>query len=120
MATKSIQDLLNDIRLLGERQHSLVEAVRELVKSTVRPTSEEVKYGGIVFSSGVPFCGVFAYKQHVSVEFGHGALIQDSLGHLEGAGKGRRHLKLRTEQDMEARHLAFYLPLALAAARRGS
>ena len=115
--TKTVQTLLEDFRLLGEQQFQIVEEVRSLVKKTVKPLTEEVKYGGILFSSGVHFGGVFAYKDHVSVEFGHGAKIQDSEGFLEGAGKGRRHVKLRTVADVKAKKLAAYLSLALAAAK---
>ncbi len=117
MAKKTVQALLDDIRLLGPEQYELVEAVRALVRQTVSPIDEEVKYGGIMFSSDLPFCGVFAYRQHVSVEFGSGAMITDAHAHLEGVGKGRRHIKLRTLSDIESRNLAHYLPLALAAAR---
>ena len=117
MATKSVQVLLEDIRLLGGEQYSLIELVRKLVKNAAAPVSEEVKYGGIIFSSGLPFCGVFAYKKHVSVEFSDGAKILDTLGHLEGGGKGRRHIKLYSADDIEVKHLAHYLPLALEAAK---
>ncbi len=65
---------------------------------------------------GHQFCGVFAYKEHVSVEFGHGARISDELGYLEDSGKGRRHLKLKSVQDIQVKKLAQYLPLALRAA----
>ncbi|MFT3779062.1 MAG: DUF1801 domain-containing protein [Ottowia sp.] len=88
MATKSVQALLDDIRLLGGEQLSLSESVRKLVKRTIPSVTEEVKYGGILFASGVQFCGVFAYRQHVSMGFGSGAKISDTLGHLEGGGKG--------------------------------
>ena len=116
MATKSIQSLVEDIRLLNETNHEIVEAVRALVKKTFKSTSEEVKYGGILFSSGAQFCGVFAYKEHVSVEFGSGAKIEDHAGHLEGSGKGRRHLKLRSVAEIQSKKLAEYLPLAHRAA----
>jgi hypothetical protein len=116
MATKSVQSLIEDIRLISETNHDIVEAVRALVKKTFKATTEEVKYGGILFSSGVQFCGVFAYKEHVSVEFGAGAQIQDDLGFLEGSGKGRRHLKLRSVADIKGKKLADYLLLAHAAA----
>jgi hypothetical protein len=114
---KTVQSLLSDIRLLDGGQYELVNRVRELVKQTISPVAEEVKYGGIVFSSGVHFCGVFAYKKHVSLELSHGALIADKFGCLEGAGKGRRHIKLYAAEDIEGKHLAHYLPLALAAAK---
>jgi hypothetical protein len=117
MATRSVQSLLDDMRLLGGDQGLIAEAVRALVRKTLPEVTEEVKYGGILFSSaGVQWGGVFAYKEHVSVEFSKGAAISDALGVLEGAGKGRRHLKLRGVGDIEAKKLAQYLPLALAAA----
>ncbi|EHR70759.1 protein of unknown function (DUF1801) [Burkholderiales bacterium JOSHI_001] len=117
---KTVQALLEDIRLLGEEQFQVVEAVRELVKKTIKPLSEEVKYGGILFSSGVAFGGVFAYKEHISVEFSHGAKIKDEAGFLEGTGKGRRHIKLRNLGELSAKKLAKYFPLALAAAKGGA
>jgi hypothetical protein len=114
MPAKSVHSLLEDIRLVSEINHEIVEAVRSLVKKTFKPMSEEVKYGGILFSSGVQFCGVFAYKEHVSVEFGSGAKIKDELGHLEGSGKGRRHLKLRSAAEVKSKKLEQYLQLALS------
>ncbi|MCZ8219296.1 MAG: DUF1801 domain-containing protein [Acidovorax sp.] len=119
MATRSVPALLEDIRFLGETQYAIVQAVRALVlQPPFEAPTEEVKYGGILFAAqGVSFCGVFAYQGHVSVEFGQGARISDPLGHLEGAGKGRRHLKLRSIDDLAHKQLAQYLPLALEAAR---
>ncbi len=120
MTPKSIQTWLEDIRLLGEEQYQIASAVRALVREQFTPFAEELKYGGILFSSGVPFCGVFAYKAHVSVEFAQGARISDELGHLEGGGKGRRHLKLACLADIKSKQLAHYLPLALLAAQTNS
>ena len=120
MATNRLQELLDDIRFLGSEQYLIVEAVRALVKSSFPDTLEEVKYGGILFSSGVQFCGVFAYKEHVSVEFSMGAKIADNYGFLEGRGKGRRHLKLFTVMDVEEKRLVQYLPLALEAVKENA
>lgn len=114
---KSVDALLADIRLLGEEQFQIVQAVRTLTKETIQPLSEEVKYGGILFASGAHFGGVFAYKEHVSVEFGQGAAIKDPDGILEGGGKGRRHIKLRSVSDISAKKLALFLPQALVAAK---
>ena len=87
-------------------------------KKTIETTSEEVKYGGILFTSGVQFGGVFAYKTHVTVEFGNGAKINDSFGFLEGTGKGRRHVKLLTISQIKDKKLAQYLSLALQASKQ--
>jgi hypothetical protein len=120
MPAKSVEALLEDIRFLSEERYRIVAAVRALVKQQFKPFAEEVKYGGILFSSGVQFCGVFAYKEHVSVEFGHGAAIRDKLGHLEGSGRLRRHIKLMALADIESKKLAQYLALALEAAKRAA
>lgn len=117
MSNNNVEALLDDIRLLGETRYSLVQGVRRLVKELVPNAAETVKYGGVLFAANEPFCGVFAYKEHVSVEFSCGAKISDSLGHLEGKGKGRRHVKLFEVDDIDAKALAFYIPLALEAAR---
>jgi hypothetical protein len=118
MIKKSVQDLLEDIRLVSEQNFEIVETVRALVKNTFESTSEEVKYGGILFTSGVQFGGVFAYKEHVTVEFGNGAKINDSFGFLEGTGKGRRHVKLMSVSQIKGKNLAQYLLLALQATKQ--
>jgi hypothetical protein len=115
MGTKSVQALLEDIRLLDEQRFSVVLGVLTVVQRAFPAATQEVKYGGVLVSAGVPFCGVFAYSQHVSVDFSHGAKIVDSFGYLEGTGKGRRHLKLRALADIQSKRLAEYLPLAYRA-----
>ncbi len=118
MTKKSVQDLLKDIRLVSEQNNEIVEAVRALVKNTFETTSEELKYGGILFNSGIQFGGVFAYKTHVTVEFGNGAKIIDPFGFLEGTGKGRRHVKLMSMSQIKDKKLAQYLSLALQATQQ--
>ena len=114
----SERPLLEDIRLVSEQNYEIVEAVRALVQKTFETTSEEVKYGGILFRSGVQFGGVFAYKAHVTVEFGSGSKITDTFGFLEGTGKGRRHLKLMSVAQIKDKKLAQYLALALHASKQ--
>ncbi|MDR2154724.1 MAG: DUF1801 domain-containing protein [Burkholderiaceae bacterium] len=72
-----------------DREHVLSPAI-----------TEEVKYGGLLFSAAHPFCGVFAYARHVSLEFGNGASLPDKYKALEGAGKLRRHIKLTSPRDI--------------------
>jgi hypothetical protein len=52
-----------------------------------------------------PFAYVNAFKAHVNVGFFRGAELADPGGPLEGAGKLMRHVKLRPEQDVDARAL---------------
>lgn len=118
MKNQSVQALLEDIRLVSEQNFEIVEAVRALVQKTFETTSEEVKYGGILFRSGVQFGGVFASKTHVTVEFKNGAKIIDPFGFLEGSGKGRRHVKLMSLAQIQDKKLTHYLSLALQATQQ--
>ena len=97
-----VEALLEEVRLVAEDRHALVQAVRSLTRRTLGSVEEEVKYGGILFSSGsTEFGGVFTYAEHVSVEFSKGASIADPYGFLEGAGRSRRHVKLRAIEDID-------------------
>lgn len=115
MATDRIHKLLDDIRLLGPDRHELVQSLRELVLGLDPSITEEVKYGGILFAADQPFCGVFSYAKHVSLEFSAGASLPDRFKVLEGEGKLRRHIKLTSPQDIAAKHVREYVQLALKA-----
>lgn len=118
MAAKSVDALLEDIRFVDEENFAIVQAVRALIRKKFGSLVEEVKYGGILYSSDVQCYGIFSYTAHVSVEFGNGANINDEYGFLEGKGKGRRHIKLRSLDDIKSKKLAHYLPLAMQAANQ--
>ena len=75
-------------------------------------------YGGTYFESepGVHktgFCGVFCYTHHVSLAFTKGALLDDPQGVLEGDGKLRRHIKLRSMADLDTKGVKDYLRRAI-------
>ena len=71
-------------------------------------------YGGFMFATAQPFCGVFAYAEHVSLEFSRGCDLQDEWRVLEGKGKLRRHIKIRALNEIESKHLAAYIKQAFA------
>lgn len=118
MTTEKVETLLDDIRHLGEEQHAIVVRVRELVLSAGSDVSEEVKYGGVLFSVHSHFCGVFAYAHHVSLEFSEGARLPDPHQVLEGGGKHRRHIKLRKADDIAEKCVREYVQAAYQAALR--
>lgn len=113
---RKVKDLLDDWQFANPTLYEIASSVRTRILQLADAVDEEVKYGGILFAAPEPFCGIFVYKQHVSVEFSHGAEIVDPHGLLEGQGKGRRHLKLRTLEDVENKYLTDYLRLAQEAA----
>lgn len=118
MTTDRVEKLLEDIRLLDEERFELVQALRKLVLGLDASVSEEVKYGGILFSAGKSFCGIFSYAKHVSLEFSEGASLPDEHKALEGEGKLRRHIKLAAAQDIAAKRVPAYLASAFQAATK--
>jgi hypothetical protein len=117
MSNDRVTKLLEDIRLLSEERFKLVQSLRKLVLG-LEGISEEVKYGGILFAADKPFCGIFSYASHVSLEFSAGAALPDKHKVLEGDGKLRRHIKLTAVQDIEGKHVRDYLVLACKAAAK--
>ena len=105
MTTERVQAFLDDIRLLGDDRLALVQGLRQAVLALGRDVTEEVKYGGLLFSAGKPFCGVFSYSGHVSLEFGNGAQLDDPHRVLEGKGKLRRHIQLSSVEELLSRHV---------------
>ena len=118
MPADRVARLLEDIRLLDQTRFSLISALRELILGLSVSVSEEVKYGGLLFSAGKPFCGVFSYTGHVSLEFSAGASLPDKFRVLEGSGKLRRHIKLSSPQDIASKHVHDYFRLAFEASAR--
>lgn len=115
MPTDRISQFLEDIRLLNPARFELVQSLREIILGLTSSITEEVKYGGLLFSAGQPFCGVFSYAKHVSLEFGSGASLPDKYKMLEGEGRLRRHIKLSSVQDISGKHVCEYLALAIEA-----
>jgi hypothetical protein len=113
MSADRVPKLLEDIRLLDPERFELIQALRRIILGLNSTISEEVKYGGILFSIEKPFCGIFSYAKHASLEFGAGASFPDKFKVLEGEGKLRRHIKLSSEHDISGKHVREYLLLAL-------
>lgn len=113
-----VEALLEDIRLVDPDQHALVSRLRAVILAVGPEVTEEVKYGGLLFSAGRAFCGVFAYRQHVSLEFSEGAGLADPGQVLEGTGKYRRHIKLRGVDDIAGKQVGRYIDAAFNDVRR--
>ena len=112
MSDSRITKLLNDLRFLDPERYELVQALRKIILGLDSSITEEVKYGGLLFSADKPFCGIFSYAKHVSLEFGEGASLADKFNVLEGQGKFRRHIKLSSAADISEKHVREYLVLA--------
>lgn len=96
-----------------------MDALEAVVAEVAPELSARAMYGGIMLErdAGVAATavgGYFAYAAHMSFEFSHGARLDDPAGHLEGKGKARRHVKLRSVDDVAAKDVAGFLAQAVA------
>jgi hypothetical protein len=116
MKSAKVEAFLQEVREYRGALFPIVARLRDMALAAGPSVTEEVKYGGLLFSSRQSFCGVFPYKAHVTLEFSQGAALADPHGFLSGDGKYRRHIKLETVEEIETRRVADYVASARAAA----
>lgn len=109
--SKEVQDFLEEILTTDEEKSSILKELREMVFTNFEETNEKIMYGGIMFSNqrDENWGGVFAYKNHVSFEFTEGFKLQDPNNILDGAGKKRRHIKIKSLADIEEKKVESFI-----------
>jgi hypothetical protein len=106
---ENVQRFLDDMKEIDEVKYDILQACRKIVFTLFPNVNERIIYGGIMFKTNEDFGGIFASKKHVSFEFGERYLMNDPEGILEGKGKYRRHLKLKTLDDVSAKQVKFFV-----------
>lgn len=109
--SKEVQDFLEEILATAEEKSSILKELREMVFTNFEETNEKIMYGGIMFSNqrDENWGGIFAYKNHVSFEFTEGFKLQDPNNILDGAGKKRRHIKIKSLADIEEKKVESFI-----------
>ncbi len=106
---KVVQTFLDDMKEADHEKYLILERLREIVFKHYQEVGERIIYGGIMFSLDGDLGGLFVYKNHVSFEFTEGFLMNDPKKLLEGSGKYRRHLKIRTLEDIKSKEVEFFV-----------
>ncbi len=99
--------------MFDSEKFEILQNLRKIVFSNYPKTNERMIYGGIMFSLEDDFGGLFVRKNHVSFEFSSGANMNDPHNILEGTGKFRRHLKVRSLADIEDKKVDFFVKQSL-------
>lgn len=110
---EKIQLFLEETRMHSEEQYEILQKLREIVFHHYPATKERMMYGGIMFSLEDDFGGIFVRKKHISFEFSTGFKMNDPENLLEGTGKFRRHLKIRSLQDIDDKKVNFFVEQAI-------
>ncbi len=104
-----VQNFIDETMMLDNNKHQILQALRKITLENYPEAEERMMYGGIIFSLEEDFGGVFVYKNHLSYEFSNGFKFEDPEKLLEGNGKFRRHLKLKSMDDLEMKKVDFFV-----------
>ena len=114
-----VEKYLADLKNNSAAGTETVFALRETILSVDKSLTESIMYGGLLYKRDkFLLFGIFLRKDHVTLEIGGGASLEDEYGVLEGIGgkEGRRHIKLKNLGDIKDKHVEHYLKLAFDAA----
>jgi hypothetical protein len=106
---EQVQKFLEEIMMFNDEQFIILQKLRGIVFKIYPKTNERMMYGGIMFSLEEDYSGIFVRKNHVSFEFINGFTMNDQKKLLEGTGKFRRHLKIRSLEDIKNKKVDFFV-----------
>jgi hypothetical protein len=99
---QSVASVDEYLDLLGDPQKDIAKKLRAIVLARYPQLREDVKWHVPVYSLGTtPVVSIEGFKAHVNLKFFKGAGLQDRTGILEGTGKGVRHVKFRSSEDVD-------------------
>jgi len=111
---QKVENLIHDIESISMDQFQIGLAIRELFFKLEQSVTEDVKYGGLIFSGNKEMMsGIFFYKEHISIEFGQGSEFSDSDTVLEGKGKFRRHIKINNYDEIISKKVEGFIQQAI-------
>lgn len=95
-----LADSAPDVRTLALEIRALVRRLVPDAQEDVRPGWRSIGYShdGTLKSS---VCAIIPHRAHVNVQFLQGTELDDPAGRLEGTGKRGRHVKVRSEDDID-------------------
>ncbi|MCP5063470.1 MAG: DUF1801 domain-containing protein [Ignavibacteriae bacterium] len=110
---EQVQKFMKELAIIDDEKFSILQKLRKIVFDNYKKTDERMMYGGIMFSLDEDFGGVFVRKNHISFEFSLGYKMNDKKKLLEGTGKFRRHLKIKTLSETKDKDVDFFVKQAV-------
>ncbi len=111
---EKVRNFIDEILMIDAEKHNSLIEMREIIFKIYPETDERIMYGGIMFSlDSEDFSGLFVRQKHISFEFSKGFLMKDPNQFLEGNGKFRRHLKIKTNADIKNKDVISFVKQAV-------
>lgn len=79
---------------------SLVIETRIFVLDLVPEAIERYKWSHPWYEYNGSFCYIMGFSKHINLGFPRGAELVDRFNLLEGSGKGMRHVKIRSAENL--------------------
>jgi hypothetical protein len=117
MSNSTPPQWLKELQSHDKDKYAIATALRHLILKD-EPVTEEIKYGGLLYSNATSYTGIFVYKNHVTLEFTNGNKLADPDGLLSGSGKYRRHITFSSVEDIDEQALRVLLGEASKAAKQ--
>ncbi len=100
----------------------LILELRELVQEVAPEVHEAIKFNALCYyKPGHPYgviggnvCMISVRNECVYLSFIHGAFLPDPEGLLEGSGKAKRHIEIRSAADIRRAAVAKLIRAAIA------
>jgi hypothetical protein len=94
-----------------------ISRLRAIVKGASPRLTEKMRWLQVGYLvSKIDVCGIYASSDHVNLSFAQGATLKDPKGLLEGTGKGIRHIKIVSIEDVGEDTIRGYVREAVASA----
>lgn len=79
--------------------------LRNLILEMFPDMNEAIKWKNLVYKKKGYVCAILIHKAHINLEFWRGTELQDPENLLEGTGKKLRHVKIKSESDIDAEYI---------------
>jgi len=111
---EKVEGYLNNLKKIEPARVKTMIKIRKIFFDTFPQMSEKIMYGGIVFFlDDELISGIFVSKNHMTIEFGRGYQMDDPDQLLEGKGKYRRHLKIKSHGDIAGKRVPHFVKQAV-------
>jgi hypothetical protein len=106
---KTVDDFMTSV---GVSLKPAVIKIREIILNSSKDLKEGIKWRSPVFYINENICGINIHKNHINLQFFHGAQF-DTENILEGSGTGMRHLKIVKIQDVDEKVISSLMKKAI-------
>ena len=96
---------------LPAKKRELAMKLREIILKSNAAITEDIKWGNLTFVSNGNIAFIYSYDttDYINLGFSEGTALTDPKGLLEGTDKSMRHVKIRSEKDIDEKQITAWI-----------